>query len=286
MSDRSFQILGLFSLEQPTWTVEQLAPRLGVAVSSAYRLIGRLAKAGLVDAVTPGRYVLGPAIIQLDRQIQLTDPLVHAARPVMDYLVGFAPEGSTILLCRAFRDSVLCVHQVASGPQAPVSYERGRPRPLFRGATSKAILASMPRRVLKRLYATRSEDIESAGLGADWKQFLARLRIWRVAGHVLANSEVDNGRFGIAAPVLSADRKAIGSLSFVLDAARADELTVNRLIPMVISAAREIERSMQVQPKNDTAAAQPPKANATQSKSRSRSKSASKARPARRHARV
>ncbi len=244
MSDRAFKLLGLFSLEQPTWTVEQISLQLGVAVSSAYRLIGRLAKAGLVDAVTPGRYVLGPAIIQLDRQIQLTDPLVHAARPVMDYLIGFAPEGSTILLCRAFRDAVLCIHQVVGGPQAPVSYERGRPRPLFRGATSKAILASMPRRALKRLYNTRSESIEIAGLGRDWKEFLAKLRVLRVAGHVLANSEVDNGRFGIAAPVLSGDRKAIGSLSFVLDAAKADERTVNRLAPMVMSAAREIEKTM------------------------------------------
>ncbi len=244
MTDKAFKLLGLFSLEQPAWTVEQIAPKLGVAVSSAYRLVGRLGKAGLVDAVTPGRYVLGPAIIQLDRQIQLTDPLVHAAGPVMDYLVGFAPEGSIILLCRAFRDAVLCVHQVSRGPRAPSSYERGRPRPLFRGATSKAILAFMPRRVLKRLYGTRAREIQEAGLGGTWKEFLSKLRVWRVAGHVLANSEVDKGRYGIAAPVLGGDRKAMGSLSFVLDASKADERTVHRLIPMVMSAAREIERSM------------------------------------------
>ena len=96
MTDRAFQLLGLFSLERPAWTVDQIAPQLGIAVSSAYRLIGRLSSAGLVDAITPGRYVLGPAIIQFDRQIQLTDPLVHAARPVMDYLIGFAPQGSTV----------------------------------------------------------------------------------------------------------------------------------------------------------------------------------------------
>jgi DNA-binding IclR family transcriptional regulator len=244
MTDRAFELLGLFSLEKPAWTVEQIAPELGVAVSSVYRLLGRLVRAGLVDTVTPGRYVLGPAIIQLDRQIQLTDPLVHAARSVMDYLIEFAPEGSTVLLCRAFRDAVLCVHQVQKGPQAPVSYERGRPRPLFRGATSKAILAFMPRRTLIRLYELRAEDIQAAGLGNTWKEFLAKLRSWRVAGHVLANSEVDRARFGIAAPVL-ADRKAIGSLSFVLDAGKADERTVNRLAPMVMSAAREIEKSMQ-----------------------------------------
>jgi DNA-binding IclR family transcriptional regulator len=244
MTDRAFQLLGLFSLEQPAWTVDQIAKKLEVAVSSAYRLVGRLGQAGLVDAVTPGRYVLGPAIIQLDRQIQLTDPLLHAARPVMDYLVEFAPKGSTILLCRAFRDAVLCVHQVWIGPRAPLSYERGRPRPLFRGATSKAILAFMPRRALKRLHDTRAREIQEAGLGRDWKEFLAKLRVLRIAGHVLANSEVDKGRFGIAAPVLGADRKALGSLSFVLDASTADERTVHRLAPMIVSAAHEIERAM------------------------------------------
>jgi DNA-binding IclR family transcriptional regulator len=61
---------------------------------------------------------------------------------------------------------------------------------------------------------------------------------------VLANSEVDRGRFGIAAPVLSKDRRSIGSISFVLDARKADERTVNRLAPMIISAAREVERAM------------------------------------------
>ena len=226
------------------WTPEQIAPALGVSMSSAYRLIANLLEAGLVDAVTPGRYVLGPAIIQMDRQIQLTDPLVLAARPVMADLIHLAPAGSVILLCRAFRDSVLCVHQVVRGPQSPISYERGRPRPLFRGATSKSILAFTQPRHLKRLYASHADEIAAANLGADWNEFRAKLRAYRKAGFVMANSEVDQGRFGISAPVLDADRHGIGSLSYVLDASKADEKTINRLAPMIMAAAREVERAM------------------------------------------
>jgi DNA-binding IclR family transcriptional regulator len=103
----------------------------------------------------------------------------------------------------------------------------------------------MPRRVLKRLHGSRAQEIQAAGLGSNWKEFLAKLRQLRVAGHVLANSEVDRGRFGIAVPVLSGERNAIGSLSFVLETKNADERTVNRLAPMVMAAAREIERAMQ-----------------------------------------
>ena len=49
-------------------------------------------------------------------------------------LLRFAPADSTVLLCRIFRETVLCVHQVTGADRpAPVSYERGRPMPLFRG---------------------------------------------------------------------------------------------------------------------------------------------------------
>lgn len=267
MTERAFKLLGLFSIERPTWTAEQIASKLDVAVSSAYRLIGSLSKAGLVDAITPGQYVLGPGIIQLDRQIQLTDPLLRAAVPVMNEMITMAPPGSTILLCRAFRDHVLCVHQVIGGPQTPVSYERGRPRPLFRGATSKAILAFMPPRALKRLYGTYAEDIKSAGLGQRWSEFLGTLRGWRKAGYVLANSEVDRGRFGIAAPVLNGDRNAIGSLSYVIDADKADERTINRLAPLIMATAREVERGMSA---NAAAKIQPAKIGSSKNRSGSK----------------
>ncbi len=244
MTKKVFGILELFSVQQPVWTVDAIAAALNISVSSAYRLIGQVAEAGLIDALPRGRYVLGPAIIQMDRQIQLTDPLLQAARPVMDDLINLAPEGSAILLCRAFKDSVLCVHQVVRGTQAPVSYERGRPRPLFRGATSKSILAFTKPRILKRLYANHAAEISEAGLGPTWKAFLAKLRVYRKAGFVLAKGEVDAGRVGISAPVLDGDRNCIGSLSYVLDADRADERTIGRLAPMIVAAAREVERAM------------------------------------------
>jgi DNA-binding IclR family transcriptional regulator len=244
VTKKPFGLLELFSVQRPVWTADQIALALNISLSSAYRLIGQVAEAGLIDALSPGHYVLGPAIIQMDRQIQLTDPLLRAARPVMDELINLAPEGSAILLCRAFKDAVLCVHQVVRGPQAPVSYERGRPRPLFRGATSKSILAFTRPRILKRLYADHAPEISAAGLGTNWKEFLAKLRVYRKAGFVLAKGEVDPGRVGISAPVLDGDRNCIGSLSYVLDADRADDKIINRLAPIIIGAAREVERAM------------------------------------------
>ncbi len=100
-TDRALGVLTLFSLEKPVWTAEEVAGRLEVSISSAYRYLSNLMELGLVATAGAGRYVLGPAIIQLDRQIQLTDPMLQQAHPIMEELIVYAPPGSVMLLCRA-----------------------------------------------------------------------------------------------------------------------------------------------------------------------------------------
>ena len=51
--------------------------------TTAYRYFKRLTRAGLISPVSGAGYTLGPAIIQMDRQIQICDPMLQAARAVM-----------------------------------------------------------------------------------------------------------------------------------------------------------------------------------------------------------
>src|SRR5215472_12201094 len=217
--DRLLGVLALFTADIPQWTVEAAAEVLGVSVPTTYRYFKKLTKAGLITPVSGAGYTLGPAIIQMDRQIQIGDPMLNAARSVMIALVGDAPEGSTVLLCRLFHDRVMCVQQVMGrGPQIPVSYERGRLMPLFRGATSKIILAHLRSRTLKALFARNAAAIAEAGLGADWEEFRRGLAAIRRAGVSVSRSEIDAGRVGVAAPVFDKERVVLGSLSVVMPA--------------------------------------------------------------------
>lgn len=243
--DRLLSVLALFTIERPEWTVEDAAERIGVSAPTTYRYFKRLTRAGLISPVSGASYTLGPAIIQMDRQIQISDPMLRAARGVMQQLIGRAAEGSTLLLCRLFHDRVMCVHQVyGRGPQPPVSYERGRPMPLFRGATSKIILAHLPPRTLKSLFEQDAAEIAAAGLGTTLEQFRASLAAIRRDGFVVTHGEIDEGRTGIGVPVFDKERAILGSLSFALSDARATAPLVAKLVPLTIAAAREIERDM------------------------------------------
>lgn len=241
--DRTVGVLKLFTLERPEWTVEEAAGALQVSASSAYRYFAALTEAGLLTTLTSGRYTLGPAIIQYDRQIQLTDPLLRVAKPVMADIMRFAPAGGTVLLCRLFRETVLCVHQVTeAGSRTRVSYERGRPMPLFRGATSKIILAHLQPRDLRRLYETHRAQIDAAGLGEAWEAFRGNMARMRKAGHAVTRAELDPERIGVAVPVLDDQRRVLGSLSYVVPA--SEERAVPRLISLAATGAREIEEGM------------------------------------------
>ncbi|MCK8787390.1 helix-turn-helix domain-containing protein [Roseomonas sp. NAR14] len=239
--DRTISVLKLFTIDRPVWTAEKVAEALEVSVSSAYRYVAILVEAGLLTPARGGSYVLGPAIIQYDRQIQLTDPLLVAARPVMADILRYAPSHSVILLSRMFEDTVLCIDQLVDGtyPTAEVSYARGRPMPLFRGATSKIMLPYLPTRDLRRLHAAHAGEIRDAGLGEGWDEFRKALTEMRRRGYVITYWEIDPERIGIAAPLLEDQKRLLGSLSYVIPKSEQD--TAPRLGPLLMAAAREVE---------------------------------------------
>jgi DNA-binding IclR family transcriptional regulator len=242
--DRLLAALALFTIDRPQWTVEEAAEQIGVSATTAYRYFKQLTASGLISPVVGAGYRLGPAIVQMDRQIQATDPMLIAARAVMVDLVRHA-EGSTALLCRLFHDRVMCMHQVMGrGPQEPVSYERGRLMPLYRGASAKSILAHLPARTLKSLYAHHTEEIAATGLGKNVDDFRNSLATLRRAGVCVTRGEVDPGRIGVSAPIFDREHAVLGSLSLALPSARVDDAMIERLRPLTAEGAREIERIM------------------------------------------
>jgi DNA-binding IclR family transcriptional regulator len=240
-SDRVLGVLGLFTLEEPEWTVEDAAERSRLAVSTAYRYFRSLSKAGLIVAVASGRYVLGPAIIQYDRQIRLQDPLTRAAQPIMKRLTGELPPHTVTLLCRLFRNQVMCVHQeFAERPDFAVSYERGRPIPLFRGAASKIILANMSLRAVKAQFEEHKAKFAQANLGRTWDEVKERLRELRSAGVSVTQGELDPGMCGIGMPLLEPTGTVIGSLSVVIPARHLVANVLSDITRLLGIAAEEV----------------------------------------------
>ena len=217
VTSRVLRVLRLFSPARPLWTVEEAACALGVSPSSAYRYVQELTTAGFLDRVRGG-YALGPALVELDYLIRRHDPLIRAAVPIMRHLLDRTTQRGTVILCRPSRDHVLCIHQEQGTlPHPPAGYERGVAMPLFRGATSRVILAHLPARVQRRLHA---QHAAAGGGGADWQAFAAESSAIRRAGYAETVGQVTPAISGVAAPVFQANR-LVAALSLVTEAALA-----------------------------------------------------------------
>jgi DNA-binding IclR family transcriptional regulator len=236
-------LLDAFTPEAPVRSAEELIARSGGSRSSGYRYIQTLQRAGLIAPVASGSYVLGPRILELDRQIRLCDPIFNAGEAPLGELA--AATGASALLCVLFSDSVVCVRdRPAVGAPAGL-FGRGQRRPLFAGAASKVILAYLPPHQLRALYAKHAPAATAAGLGADWEGFKAALRRIRKDGFVQTVGEFNPGIVGIAAPVFNRSTQVLGSVGVALP---EDELlgrSAEALVEATVHAGREITRQVQ-----------------------------------------
>jgi DNA-binding IclR family transcriptional regulator len=228
--------------------VEAAARELCLSQSTAYQYFRSLIDARLLVASRAGRYRIGPAIIEFDRQVRQLDPLIRGAEPVMTALSESLEWGGVALLCRIYGLTVMCVDQRTRTPHRfAVSYERGRPMPLFRGAASKAILAELSLRPLRRHYEQASEAIAHAGLGADWKSFRLALRKIRSQGVCVTYEELDPGMAGISAPVFGPGDEILGSVGLVVAMSEVQgvEDGIERLSRRVKQAGQDVTRALQ-----------------------------------------
>jgi len=234
-------MIRLFSADKPIWTAEEAAPILGVSVSTCYRYINSLCQVGMLDPVAGKGYMLGPAFIEYDRLIRVTDPLLIAARPIMLDLLAEVGIDAGILLSRVYQEGVMCIDQEMSpGFDTAFSYERGRPMPMYVGATSKIILSHLPARAVKRIYDNYQRGENGIDLG-DWQDFKNEMRGFRRAGHCVTHGTVDKGIMGIAAPIFDDSGNILGSLSTIVRDTDVADIDLERLSGLIKHKAREIE---------------------------------------------
>ena len=235
---RFLAVLRVFNDSASAWSVPDMADALGVPASTAYRTVRDLVAAGFLEAAQDGAYRLGPAFIEYDRLLRMTDPLVHAGAGALRDVVMQAHTPCVALLSRLYNDQVMCVADEAARETAfRSSYERGRPMPLTQGATSKIILAHLPARQLNRLIGAP----KSAPANEPLRRELAEIRR---RGYCATASEIDPGLAGIAAPVIVREAGIFASLSLVADDSNLDESQRRRLVLLVVSAASLVSEEL------------------------------------------
>ena len=225
--------------------MDEMLEGLNLTRSSLYRYVRTLVDFGLL-ATSPGAgYTLGPRIVELDYKIRARDPVILASQPLMHQLVQASP--GIALLCRRYRDKVLCVHQVSGEVGFVSTYERGRARPLLKGAASLVILANMPTAQISKLYHQDPHSFADAGLGESLKAVRSVLRAIRQRGWQASESQVVSGVTGIAAPIFDSGDHVMGSLSLTVGRTGLTAAEVSDIAARVVYCAQVVSGALSVQ---------------------------------------
>jgi DNA-binding IclR family transcriptional regulator len=239
---KMLRILDLIEAAELPMPAEQIGAALGFSRSTLYRHLKSLSEAGLISSL-PGRgFSLGPRVAELDYRMRLRDPLIGLSRPVMAALA--AAERGVALLCRRYRDGVLCLHQEDGGAAFRSHYDRGLARSLIKGAASRIILAQANGAQLARLFGLYEGEFAASGLGSDLPTVKARLRAMRQRGWDATQGQVTAGATGVAVPIFDAERALLGSLSLTLGTTALPAADTERIVGRLKDGVSHIQMGL------------------------------------------
>lgn len=230
--EKGVDLLFLF-VDSPTLGVREIAERLGVPVSTAYRFVRTLRHKGLLeqDAVTR-KYQLGLHLLMLEASVLRHLDVRRIALPHMEVLAQRCQETVQLTLRRGFQG--VCVEVVESPEPLRVAPARGQSLPLHTGALAKAILAFLPKAEIDRYLARGPLHHFTPNTITHPRHLRQELARIRKRGYAVSTQEVYLGAAGIAAPVFDSTGMVIASLGISGPLHRLTPVKIAEIVPEVL----------------------------------------------------
>lgn len=235
--DNALQALELVK-NQHTIRITDLSRSLGIARSSAHRLLAALAYRGYVRQDPSSKtYGPGPALVELGLSVVREMDVRTAARPLMERLARETSETASLLILNDRR--VLFVDCVEGPQSVRVSSRTGLAMPAHCASAGKAMLATLPSERLRSLYPkARLETMTDRSI-ASFTALEAELSQIRRRGYAtnFLESEEDIVAVGVALP--TALGAVTAGISVAGPAARLSRARVHKIAAALKRAAAD-----------------------------------------------
>jgi DNA-binding IclR family transcriptional regulator len=224
--DNALRLILLFR-DQRSIGVSEAAKELGVAASTAHRLLAMLVHHGFaVQDAADRRYLPGAQLIELGVAMLDLSDLRAAALPLMAELSARVDE--TVSLAMLRDETVIFVESVESNRPLRVTSLVGTRYPAHVTAAGKALLAHLPDERLSRMYAAAERD--SALPPAMFRTLRRELAEVRDLGYATNHGESGDDIGAVSVPVWRGPQPTpVASLSVSMALSRFAALDVTEL---------------------------------------------------------
>jgi DNA-binding IclR family transcriptional regulator len=240
--DHALHLLQMLK-KRPGIRVSEAAEELGVAQSTAHRLLAMLVYRGFARQNESNHvYVPGPELFDAGISVLSQLDIRQKAHPYLLRLASVTGETASLQIIEGlearFVDSVEPSTTVRVGSRAGVNL------PVYASSGGKVLLAALPRDALDRVF----EDIELESITA-WgasnrTELEAELKAVREQGYAVNYRGTREDLVAIAVPVRDRSSRVIAALSIAGPLSRMDEEDYRSHLPALLEAAQELEEQL------------------------------------------
>ena len=226
-------------------SIKSLCQSLNLPASTVHRLLGLLAKEGIVERA-PSRAMYGPGLefIRIGSLVAAKVQITDLARPIMRALVKESDETCVLLRYVPSSRKVMALHAEYSSHPLRYQIDMYQPHSLLWGATGRAVLAFLPEAEIE---AALEDNDRSPGSGDRLPAkatLMKELRGIRERGYALTQGQKIEGAVGMAAPLFNSEGSAIGCLSITVPKARFSQKALAKLAGLLLASTAKLNRGL------------------------------------------
>lgn len=236
--DNALRLLLMF-VDRPRVRLTDVSNYLGVASSTAHRLLAMLQYRGFVRQEASSRaYVPGGALNTIAAAINRHLDVRSRARPVLESLN--AELGETVHLGRLERGEVTFLDSIESPRAVRVVSRAGRSMPANCTSTGKAMLSTLDTATVKELFPNEDLPALTDNSIRTRAELIRELTRVRRRGYATSDEESEDGVASVTIPVIGGNGAVYG-LNVSVPTNRMSAPTKTRILDALRPAAAELE---------------------------------------------
>lgn len=241
---RGLRVLEIIAEAGKPMTIAEIAKKLGVSRSSAFRITYTLRHMGFLKTDKGDKlFDLGPRILGLGFSYLNSQDIIKTAKPYLEKLRDKTDISSHL----AVRESgeVLYLDNVVSKSSFVSNISTGERRPVYASPLGWVLMGDMTSTDIRELFENKDFNALTEHTPTDINQLIKRVEQARKDGYVVSRGFVQRGGSTITAPVFDQEGKVLAAIDISgPDSGFNFENMDSFYVPAVVETASEISKSL------------------------------------------
>ena len=241
--EKALEILQLFTLEHSELSAPQIAAKLGMPLSTAYKYLHTFQKNQFLskNERTNG-YFPGLSILKLGLFAAEKTPIIEVASPYLESLVARSLETAVLAVLDGL--NVVCVDVRESPRVLKITTAKGSTLPLYAGSPGKAVLAFKDQAFIDQVITATGISKLNKNTITEVERLKEELALIRRRGYSQSDSEYVADICSVAAPIFDCKGRAVASLAVAGSSERILGENKRNLVDLVKESARGISSGL------------------------------------------